>query len=169
VLNLLYFYTSTFRSMCAVPNMALWLLLWWWWRRAHQQTEPSCTSMWEPLNVAARHHEGRASPPLPSQSWMFNKQIYCHTLPYHSPTANRTLHQWRLQLVTSKTQTDLLKQKTNVCHTKIITEIKPRTTRGAWHAAVTGRRKMRIKFLSGKLKGRALFGTQQNNSEMKAK
>jgi len=28
VLNLLYFYISTFRSMCAVPNMAVfWLLL----------------------------------------------------------------------------------------------------------------------------------------------
>ena len=27
VLNLLYFYISTFRSMCAVPNMALLLLL----------------------------------------------------------------------------------------------------------------------------------------------
>jgi hypothetical protein len=25
VLNLLYFYISTFRSMCAVPNMAIWL------------------------------------------------------------------------------------------------------------------------------------------------
>ena len=27
VLNLLYFYISTFRSMCAVPNMAVLLLL----------------------------------------------------------------------------------------------------------------------------------------------
>ena len=27
VLNLLYFYTSTFRSMCAVPNMAVFCLL----------------------------------------------------------------------------------------------------------------------------------------------
>ena len=28
-------------------------------------------------------------------------QVYCHTLAYYTPTANRTLQQWRSQLVTS--------------------------------------------------------------------
>ena len=28
VLNLLYFYISTFRNMCAVPNMAVFLVCW---------------------------------------------------------------------------------------------------------------------------------------------
>ena len=37
-----------------------------------------------------------------SQNWMINaQQVYCHTLAYHTPTANRTLKQWRPQLATS--------------------------------------------------------------------
>jgi hypothetical protein len=29
------------------------------------------------------------------------QQVYCHTLTYHIPIANRTLQQWRPQLATS--------------------------------------------------------------------
>jgi hypothetical protein len=29
------------------------------------------------------------------------QQVYCHTLAYHIPIANRTLQQWRPQLATS--------------------------------------------------------------------
>jgi len=30
------------------------------------------------------------------------QQVYCHTLSYHTPTANRALQQWRPQLATSR-------------------------------------------------------------------
>jgi hypothetical protein len=84
------------------------------------------------------------------------QQFYCHTLAYHIPTANRTLQQWRPQLVTSTplTPQTFIKTEAKFVPYKEYLGIKPRRTKEVRHVANRVRCETDIKFLSENLKGK---------------